>query len=161
VSKTKTITCTLNGEPREFTIEPSEMLMDLLRRHGLVGTKNGCSDGACGSCSVILDGRSVNACITFAFQIHERELWSIEGLGDFDNPHPFQKAMVEEAGIQCGFCIPGIIMSVKALLDEIPQPTDEQIRENLDGNFCRCTGYEKIENAIYKVIGRKPEGAAR
>lgn len=152
MSVAKPIECTLNGEARTFEVTARETLMELLRRIGLVGTKNGCNDGACGSCTVILDDKSINACITLAFQVHGRSVTTIEGIGDYDNPHPFQKAMVEEAGIQCGFCIPGIILSVKALLDTYPNPTREQIMENVDGNYCRCTGYEKIEDALHRTI---------
>jgi len=151
---TKQIAFTLNGESRTCEIRPSESLMDVLRRSGYVGTKNGCTDGACGSCTVLLDGKSVNACITFAFQAHGRTVTSIEGVGDYDNPHPFQEALVENSGCQCGFCIPGFVMSVKGMLDQIPNPTHKQIMENLDGNYCRCTGYEKIEDALHSAISR-------
>ena len=110
---------------------------------------------------MILDGAAINACITFAFQAHDREVWTIEGIGEYDAPHPFQKAMVESAGVQCGFCIPGIVMSVKAMLDEIPNPSGREILENLDGNYCRCTGYEKIEDALHRTIaettGEEPQ----
>ena len=150
----KTISCKVNGENRIFEITPNESLLDLLRRSNLIGAKRGCDDGACGSCSVIMEGKSINACITFAFQLQGRSLETIEGIGDFDNPHPLQSALVEAGGCQCGFCIPGFVMSVKALLDEIPNPDRDQLEENLDGNFCRCTGYEKIEDAIHMTIHR-------
>lgn len=158
MSITKQISLTLNGTPCTFETTAAESLLALLRRNDLVGTKEGCDDGACGSCTVILDGRSVNACITFAFQVEGRELWTIEGIGDYDHPHPFQKAMVEAAGVQCGFCIPGIVMSVKAMLDENPNPSRQEIMENLDGNYCRCTGYEKIEDALHKTIADGVKG---
>jgi len=161
MSAKKSISLQLNGQDRTFEIDPGESLLDLLRRNGLVGTKRGCDDGACGSCTVILDGRSVNACILYAFQVHQRELWTIEGVGDYDRPLPFQKALAEAGGCQCGFCIPGIVMSVKAMLDTTPNPTRAQIEENLDGNFCRCTGYEKIEDALHNTIaattGQEPK----
>ncbi len=152
MSVEKAIRIRLNGESREFNVTAGESLLDLLRRSGLSGSKRGCEDGACGSCTVIMDGAAINSCITFAFQAHDREVWTIESIGEYDDPSPFQKALVEEAGVQCGFCIPGIVMSVKALLDEIPNPTREQILENLDGNYCRCTGYEKIEDALHRTI---------
>lgn len=158
MSTRKTIRFTLNGKDVSFDIAPSESLLDLLRRTGHVGTKNGCTDGACGSCSVILDGRSVNSCITFAFQAHGRKVTTIEGVGDYDHPHPFQRNLVKTGGCQCGFCIPGFVMSVKALLEEFPNPTREQVVENLDGNFCRCTGYEKIEDAIHATIAETVKG---
>ncbi len=158
MSKTKSIEFNLNGKEISFEIGPSETLMELLRRSGYVGTKNGCTDGACGSCSVILDGRSVNSCVTFAFQAHGRKVTTIEGVGDYDHPHPFQSNLVKHGGCQCGFCIPGFVISVKALLDEIPNPTREQIEVNLDGNFCRCTGYEKIEDALHTTIADNLKG---
>ena len=161
MSTLKTIRLTLNGRQKEYRVSAGESLLDLLRRTGHTGTKRGCEDGACGSCTVILDGLAVNSCITFAFQAHDREVWTIEGIGEYDAPHPFQKAMVEEAGVQCGFCIPGIVMSVKAMLDEIPNPSGREILEHLDGNFCRCTGYEKIEDALHRTIaestGEEPQ----
>ena len=152
MSVEKAIRIRLNGESREFNVTAGESLLDLLRRSGLSGTKRGCEDGACGSCTVIMDGAAINSCITFAFQAHDREVWTIESVGEYGDPSPFQKAMVETAAVQCGFCIPGIVMSVKALLEEIPNPTREQILENLDGNYCRCTGYEKIEDALHRTI---------
>lgn len=152
MSTRKTIRLTLNGEAKEFVVSAAESLLDLLRRSGYTGTKRGCDEGVCGSCTVILDGQAVNACIAFAFQAHGRELWTIEGIGEYDAPHPFQRALVEAAGVQCGFCIPGFVMSVKAMLDDFPNPTRQQILENLDGNYCRCTGYEKIEDALHKTI---------
>lgn len=152
MSGEKAIRLTLNGQVRKLHVTAGESLLDLLRRNGYSGTKRGCEDGACGSCTVIMDGAAINSCITFAFQAHDREVWTIEGIGEYDDPSPLQRAMVEEAAVQCGFCIPGIIMSVKALLDEIPNPTREQILENLDGNYCRCTGYEKIEDALHRTI---------
>ncbi len=157
----KTIRFELNGETKEFSIGASESLLDLLRRSGYSGTKRGCEDGACGSCTVIMGGAAINSCITFAFQAHDREVWTIESVGEYGTPHPFQQAMVEEAGVQCGFCIPGFVMSVKAMLDEIPNPTREEIMEHLDGSYCRCTGYEKIEDALHKTIaetsGEEPQ----
>ncbi len=161
MSGQKGIRLTLNGQARELDITAGESLLDVLRRNGYSGTKRGCEDGACGSCTVIMDGVAINSCITFAFQAHDREVWTIEGIGEYDAPHPFQKAMVEAAGVQCGFCIPGIVMSVKAMLDAIPNPSGSEILENLDGNYCRCTGYEKIEDALHRTIaettGEEPQ----
>ncbi len=161
MSVEKAIRLELNGQTREFNVTAGESLLDLLRRSGYTGTKRGCEDGACGSCTVVMDGVAINSCITFAFQAHEREIWTIEGIGEYDDPHPFQQAMVEAAGVQCGFCIPGIVMSVKAMLDELPNPSGQEILENLDGNYCRCTGYEKIEDALHRTIaettGEEPQ----
>ena len=152
MSTRKTIHLTLNGEPAEFAVIGADSLLDALRRSGYTGTKRGCEDGACGACTVIMDGAAINACITFAFQADDREVWTIEGIGEYDNPHPFQTALVEEAGVQCGFCIPGIVMAAKAMLDQVPNPTRQQIEEYLDGSYCRCTGYEKIEDALHRTI---------
>jgi carbon-monoxide dehydrogenase small subunit len=142
----------VNGEPREFLVAPDEKLLDLLRREGLTGTKQGCGTGSCGSCTVIMDGKIVYACLLYAFQAEGRAVETIEGVGDFDRPHPIQTALVEGGAVQCGFCTPGIVLAAKALLAENPHPTDEELKLRMDGNLCRCTGYEKIEAALHKVI---------
>ncbi len=144
----KSITFTLNNEKRSFDIEPDETLIDLLRRSGYTGTKLGCDTGMCGSCAVIIDGRIVNACILFAFQVDGRTVETIEGVGDFDRPHPLQTAMADAGAVQCGFCTPGIIMAAKALLEQKPNATEEDFNRHLDGNLCRCTGYVKIKEAL-------------
>ncbi len=144
----KKIEFTLNGALRQFDIEPDETLIDLLRRIGLTGTKRGCDTGMCGSCAVVMDGRAVNACILFAFQAAGRTIDTIEGVGDFDQPHPLQVAMADAGAVQCGFCTPGIVMTAKALLDEKPDADEEDFRQHLDGNLCRCTGYVKIKEAL-------------
>lgn len=144
----KTIEFTLNGALRQFDIEPDETLIDLLRRVGLTGTKRGCDTGMCGSCAVVMDGRAINACILFAFQAAGRTIETIEGVGDFDQPHPLQVAMTDAGAVQCGFCTPGIVMTAKALLDEKPDADEVDFRQHLDGNLCRCTGYVKIKEAL-------------
>lgn len=144
----KKIEFTLNGALRQFDIEPDETLIDLLRRIGLTGTKRGCDTGMCGSCAVVMDGRAVNACILFAFQAAGRTIDTIEGVGDFDQPHPLQVAMADAGAVQCGFCTPGIVMTAKALLDEKPDADEQDFRQHLDGNLCRCTGYVKIKEAL-------------
>lgn len=144
----KQITFTLNGRERQMDIAPDESLIDLLRRQGMVGTKRGCDTGMCGSCAVIIDGRAVNACIYYAFQVEGRTVETIEGVGDFDRPHPLQTALADAGAVQCGFCTPGFIMTAKALLDQKPDAGDADFRQHLDGNLCRCTGYVKIEQAI-------------
>jgi carbon-monoxide dehydrogenase small subunit len=158
----KRIGFTLNGEAKEFSIDPNEKLLDLLRREGYTGAKHGCGEGACGACTVIVDGKTVMGCLLYAFQASGRDVRTIEGVGTFDAPHPIQAALAAEGAVQCGFCTPGIVLSAKALLDENPRPSDEELREHLDGNLCRCTGYEKIEAALHKVIaagaGGKPNG---
>ncbi|OGV46189.1 MAG: hypothetical protein A2X46_12445 [Lentisphaerae bacterium GWF2_57_35] len=151
----------LNGEPKEFQASANEKLLTVLRREGVKGPKHGCGEATCGACTVLLDGQAVYACILYAFQAAGREVTTIEAVGDFDRPHPFQTALVEEGAVQCGFCIPGMILSAKALLDENPTPSDEDIKMHMDGNLCRCTGYEKIEAALHKVIARNAKGGAR
>ena len=152
---------TLNGEPKELKVGADEKLLDVLRREGLKGAKHGCGEATCGACTVLLDGRVVYACILYAFQADGREVVTIEGVGDFDKPHPFQTALVEEGAVQCGFCIPGMVLAAKALLDRDPKPDDETVRTYLDGNLCRCTGYEKIETALRKVITAQARGGAK
>lgn len=144
----KSITFTLNGKERTFEVDPNESLIDLLRRNQLTGTKRGCDTGMCGSCAVIVDGRIANACILFAFMVDGRTVETIEGVGDFDQPHRLQTAMADAGAVQCGFCTPGIVMAAKALLDEHPAATEEEFNQHLDGNLCRCTGYVKIKEAL-------------
>lgn len=144
----KNIVFTLNGHRREFRIGPGERLLDLLRRAGCLGVKFGCGEGTCGACTVVVDGRAVLSCLMPAFQAQGRDVWTIEGLGDFERPHPIQTALVDAGAVQCGYCTPGVVMSAKAMFDENPVPSDEEIRLHLDGNLCRCTGYEKIWAAL-------------
>ncbi len=148
----KTIQLTINGEARSVDVGAGESLLHLLRRIGFTGVKNGCDEGACGACTVILNGRTVNACLTFAFQAAGGRVETIEFLGNFENPHPLQKALADEGAVQCGYCIPGMILSAKALLDRKAAPTDEEWSLHLDGNLCRCTGYEKIQSALRKLV---------
>lgn len=154
MSDARKITLTINGEKKELLVSPNERLLPVLRRAGYKGVKEGCNEGTCGACTVILNGRAVYACILFAFQADGAALQTIEGAGDFDRPHPFQQALVEEGGVQCGYCTPGMVMAAKALLDAQPHPSDEEIREQMDGNLCRCTGYEKIWRALQKVAAQ-------
>ncbi len=148
----KKVTFKINGEQRTFSIEPDEKLLDLLRRSGLRGAKHGCGEGTCGACTVILNGQAVYSCILYAFQADGCEIETIEGVGTFENPHPFQKALAEAGAVQCGFCIPGMVLSAKAMLDEGEQLRSDDVLERMDGNLCRCTGYEKIYEALQKVI---------
>jgi carbon-monoxide dehydrogenase small subunit len=149
----RTITITINGNTRSLDIDPDESLATLLRRLGYKGVKVGCDEGVCGACTVILDGKTVNACHVYAFQAAERVVETIESLGTFEQPHRLQQALADEGAVQCGFCTPGMILSAKVLLEAQPKPTDEEMKEHLDGNLCRCTGYEKIQSALRKVIG--------
>ena len=141
----------LNGQRKSFEVDPSEKVLDFLRRIGLKGVKKGCSTGDCGSCAIILDGKIVNSCMLFVGQIDGHTIETIEGLGTIEEPHPIQKAFVEEGAVQCGFCIPGMILAAKALLDKKPTPSITDIRTALSGNLCRCTGYVKIEKAVLKA----------
>jgi len=143
------ISLIVNGETRSASVPAETTLLGLLRDHlQLTGTKLGCDVGDCGACTVLLDGKAVNACLVLAGQADGREVLTIEGLATRDELHPLQKAFEEHASLQCGFCGPGIILSAKALLDEVPDPSVPQIRDALSGNLCRCTGYTKMIEAI-------------
>jgi len=145
----------VNGEPREAFVEPGWTLLKVLREElGLTGAKLGCGDGECGACTVIIDGRAVPSCLVFAVGAEGKEITTIEGLQSEGVLHPLQEAFMEHGAVQCGFCTPGMIMSAKALLDDNPDPTEEDVREALQGNLCRCTGYKKIVEAVLSVSGR-------
>jgi len=148
------ITCKINNEEKLLSFEPHERLMDVLRREGYYSVKNGCREGDCGTCTVIVNGRAVKSCLMFAAQAKDKEIITVEGIGTLDNPHPLQKAFVEAGAVQCGFCTPGMILSAKALLDKNPNPTGEEIKKAIDGNLCRCTGYVKIIDAIHLAAKR-------
>jgi aerobic carbon-monoxide dehydrogenase small subunit len=140
---------TINGEPAEFLCEGHETLLTVLRdRLGLTGTKEGCSTGDCGACSVIFDGRLVPACLVLAAEAEGRRVTTIEGIAPEGGLHPIQQAFLEDAALQCGICTPGFIVAAKSLLDANPDPTEEQARFWLAGNLCRCTGYDKIIRAV-------------
>ena len=146
------LTCTVNGEQHSVLVDPRDTLLELLRdRIGLTGTKEGCGNGNCGTCTVLMDGAPVNACLVFAMEAAEQEVLTIEGLASRGELHPLQSALVEAGGTQCGFCTPGIILSAKALLDANPTPSEQDIRQAIAGNLCRCTGYNKIIDAIAAV----------
>jgi len=148
------LSVTVNGEPYELLVESRTTLLQLLREHlGLTGTKEGCSEGECGACSVILNGRLVDSCLIFALEANGGQVETIEGLAAHGELHPVQKAFIECGGVQCGFCTPGMIMASKALLDHTPNPTEDQIRRALGGNLCRCTGYAKIIDAVQAAAG--------
>jgi carbon-monoxide dehydrogenase small subunit len=143
------MTLTVNGTPYEVAIEPRQSLLQLLREElHLTGTKEGCSEGECGACTVLLDGKTVDSCLIFALEVQGREVMTIEGLAQGDQLHPVQKAFAEYGAVQCGFCTPGMILAAKALLDSNPHPTELEIRQGISGNLCRCTGYVKIVEAI-------------
>ena len=132
-----------------MAVEPNRTLADVLRGQlGLTGTKVGCGDGDCGSCTVIMDGKAVNSCLVLAVEAEGSEILTIEGLAQDGRPHVLQRSFVEHGAIQCGFCTPGMIMTAKALLDSTPRPTEGEVRRAIAGNFCRCTGYDKIVESI-------------
>jgi carbon-monoxide dehydrogenase small subunit len=145
----KLIQMTINDRAYEVAVEPNKTLADLIRYDlGLTGTKKGCDTGDCGACTVILNGDPVNSCLVLAVQVDNAVIETIEGLSTDDGLHPLQQAFVEKGAIQCGFCTPGMILSAKNLLDKNPAPTEAEIREGISGNLCRCTGYQKIFEAI-------------
>lgn len=140
----------VNGEQKELVTSPTKSLLDVLREDlFLTGTKRGCDSGECGACTVIMNGKAVNACLVLATELDGSKITTIEGLGKGpDELHPLQKAFIEKGAVQCGFCTPGIIMTAKAFLDLNSQPTEDEVRDAISGNLCRCTGYSKIVNAI-------------
>lgn len=139
----------VNGQPRSLEVAPDRLLIDVLREDlGLTGTKEGCSIGVCGACTVLVDGQTMSACLTLAATLEGVDVLSIEGLAHGSRLHPLQKAFIEKGGFQCGFCTPGQIMAAYALLREHPNPTDEELKEAMLGNLCRCTGYYKIIDSI-------------
>jgi len=152
----KQITLVVNGQSYDLEIEPNRLLLHALRDElGFTGTKEGCSIGVCGACSVILDGRLVSSCLTLAVGCDGKEISTIEGLAKDGQLHPLQQAFIEFGGFQCGICTPGQIMAAKALLDENPQPSEEEVKEWMSGNLCRCTGYYKILESVMAVVNNK------
>ena len=143
------VTTTINTEPVEFLCETQETLLDVLRNTlNLTGSKEGCASGDCGACTVILDGKMVCSCLVLGVEAEGRTITTVEGIADGDTLHPVQQKFLEHAALQCGFCTPGFIVATKALLDENPNPTEEEARYWLAGNLCRCTGYDKIIRAV-------------
>lgn len=139
----------VNGEVFEVLVQPNELLVDVLRdKIGLTGTKKGCGEGDCGACTVLIEGKPIVSCLTLAVSCHKRHIETIEGLAQEGNLHPLQLTFVEKGAIQCGFCTPGMILSAKALLTKRSKPTPEDIKHEMAGNLCRCTGYKKIIEAI-------------
>lgn len=148
----RVITLHINGETYELLVKTNETLLDVLReRLGLVGTKRGCDSGACGACTVIIDGEPVLSCMTLAIRCQNRSIMTIEGLAQTGQLHPLQKSAMEHDAVQCGFCTPGWLLSAKVLLDQNPHPTLDEVRAAIAGNLCRCTGYRKIEESILAV----------
>jgi aerobic carbon-monoxide dehydrogenase small subunit len=148
------VSVTVNGVAREAEVEPRTLLVYFLRESlGLTGTNVGCDTSSCGSCTVLLDGESVKSCTLLAVQAEGREVTTIEGIADDGQMHPIQDAFHRNHGLQCGYCTPGMIMAAASFLQENPNPTDEQVRESLEGNLCRCTGYQNIVKSILDAAG--------
>ena len=144
----RTITLRINGREEEGRFPAHRTLLEALRQLGHMEVKCGCEKGDCGACAVLLDGMAVDSCLTVAWMAAGKEVTTISGLGDLDSPHPLQQAFAETGAAQCGYCIPGIIIAAKAIIDEHPEPSEDDIRLGLSGNLCRCTGYTKIFEAI-------------
>jgi len=149
----RTIRLRVNGQAREGVAEPRKLLSDFIREDlGLTGTHVGCEHGVCGACTVLLDGEPVRSCLMFAVQVEGHELLTVEGLAPSpDQLHPIQEAFWECHGLQCGFCTPGFLLTIKAYLEEHPSPTEREVREALSGNLCRCTGYQNIVKATLRA----------
>jgi aerobic-type carbon monoxide dehydrogenase small subunit (CoxS/CutS family) len=144
---------TVNGQPYEVYVKPKTLLVQVLRDHlGLTGTKRGCSDSSCGACTVMLNGMAVKSCSILALQADGADIVTVEGLARGTELHPLQKAFLDHGAYQCGFCTSGMLMASRSLLEENPKPTKEQIKEGIDGNICRCTGYNSIIRAVTAVV---------
>ena len=149
MAKNRIVSATINGQPKEFLCKPRQTLLEVLRDVlDLTGTKEGCSNGNCGACTVIMNGRAVDSCLVLAVEAEGAEIETIEGVAPLDGLDSIQEAFLTNAALQCGVCTPGFIMSAKALLDQNPNPSEEEIRFYLAGNLCRCTGYDKIVRAV-------------
>jgi len=157
----KLLTITVNGERHELAVEPRRLLVELLREDlGLTGTKHGCGEGDCGTCVVLLDGRPVNSCLVLALEAAGHEVTTVEGLAPGADLHPVQSAFLDAGAVQCGFCTPAMVLTAAALLRRIPQPSEPEIRKAISGTLCRCTGYQKIVDAIAlaseRMLGAQP-----
>jgi len=148
----------VNGEEVELYISPNKTLLEVLRDElELTGTKEGCGEGVCGSCTVLCDGVPIRSCLTLAMEIEGHEITTVEGLGEVGNPDPIQQSFIDHGAVQCGFCTPGMLMTVKGLLTKNPSPNEDEIRKAISGNICRCTGYAKIVEAVKAIT----EGSGR
>ena len=151
--KKQVVTLNINNENHQVFINPNRTLLHVLREElDLTGTKCGCGEGVCGTCTILTDGRPVRSCMTLAVEAQDKRIVTIEGLQKDGNLTPLQEAFISEGAVQCGFCTPGMILAAKSLLDENPSPTEEEVLRFLSGNLCRCTGYYKIKNAIMRVV---------
>lgn len=150
----------INGTPIHTSIEPNISLLTFIREHmGLKGTKEGCGAGDCGTCTVLVNGETVNSCLMLAVEADGKEILTVEGLAKNGEIDPIQQAFIDEGAVQCGYCTPGMLMSTKAILDKNPEPSEEEIKKGLSGNLCRCTGYKQIVNAVKRAVElRKRKG---
>lgn len=156
------VTMTINGTVQSHDVEPRTLLVHYIRDHaGLTGTNIGCDSSSCGACTVHINGEAVKSCTVFAAQVDGESITTIEGLADGDQLHPMQKAFHECHALQCGYCTPGMVMAAVSLLDEIPTPTERQVREGLEGNLCRCTGYHNIVKAVLQCAAEQNGGTER
>ena len=157
----KILNLSINGEPYEVAVSPKTTLVELLRNEiGLTGTKRACNSGACGSCTVLVNGKAVNSCSVLALQVQGKHISTIEGVADGVKLHPIQEAFLDHGGFQCGFCTPGMIITAKAFLDETPNPSRQEIKEAIAGNLCRCTGYVRIIDSI-SLAAERMEGTRK
>jgi carbon-monoxide dehydrogenase small subunit len=155
VSTSMTISVTVNGIHYERAVEPRMLLSDFLRHElGLTGTHVGCEHGVCGTCTIVFDGQPVRSCLMFAVQAHGHDILTVEGLGSMEDLHPLQEAFRDAHALQCGFCTPGFLMTLVPFLQENPQPSEDEIREAISGNLCRCTGYQNIVEAVKLAADR-------
>jgi aerobic carbon-monoxide dehydrogenase small subunit len=153
MKKRMPVTFSVNGEEVDLYIPPNRTLLDVLREDlELTGTKEGCGEGVCGSCTVLCDGVPIRSCITLALEVEGREITTVEGLGAHGDPDPLQQAFIDHGAVQCGFCTPGMLLSTRGLLNRNPAPSEGEIRRGISGNICRCTGYAKIVEAVKSVV---------
>ncbi len=148
------VSMTINAAECSFEIQPDDVLLDVLRREGYLEVKGSCHAGDCGACTVLLDGYPVASCLTLAAKVNGHAVTTVRGIGDQRHPHVLQEAFVQNGAVQCGYCVPGAIVSAKALLDQNPDPSEEDIRLAMDGNYCRCTGYEQQVEAVLDAARR-------
>jgi carbon-monoxide dehydrogenase small subunit len=158
--KPKVVTLNVNGREHHVALKPNVTLLQALRDLGYTDVKNGCEKGDCGACTVLLEGKPVSSCLVLVWQADGAKIATNAGLGTLDDPHPLQEAFADHGAVQCGYCTPGMIISAQALLDRNPNPTEQEIREAISGNICRCTGYGQIVEAV-QVAAEKMEGGER
>jgi len=155
--KKQLLTLNVNGDDVDLAVAPNTTLLEILRDNlGLTGVKEGCSEGVCGACTVLMNGRPIRSCLTLALEAEATEILTVEGLAVGGRLHPLQQAFIDHGAVQCGFCAPGMLLSSRALLERNPDPSNEEIKTALAGNFCRCTGYAKIVEAVQAAAGGEP-----